>query len=904
MKIKSIILIFVMMLLIFPIDAYATEHIESDYSVNASKFVSDIGVELDLSDFSRTVTRGEFIDIVTDVMKYAPVESGDGTFTDVANSHPHYTAIYTAKSIGIISGAASSRFKPNDAITFNAAIKIMANALGYFNIAEARGGYPTGYVNVAKDIGLTDNVAIGGENALIYSEVINLVYNFMVVDVCEITEITNGDFTWQRIYGKNILYTVYSLTKVEGVVKSAGYTSMVPDFNTNEKVIEINGKTYKTTVKNCEYLLGMRVSAYYNDASSIISAVYVLPENKVYTVDASELTDYENFCIYAYDEASGKDLKFKLNKGFDFVKNGRASHDDIPNFLIQNGKLTLIDNDNDSFFDVVIAKETEYMVVGSVSALTSTAFDTRNGSSVYFGDDENMDYSIVLKSSDGNTSEVKFESLSADMVLSFSISDDGCYTECEASAVTVKGTISEVGSDYAVINGKKYKTNTYFDKYADLRPGIGGEFLLAYDGTLTYVKNLSSGNMRYAYLIDCYIKSQGISKDAGIKLLDQNGSFVTYGIADKLMLNGKSVSREDASVQSALFPDGRVYHQVIRYGVNYDGFVTSIDTPSVPDSNASLADKYISQLPGNDSLKLFGKSVSVFYHSDYQTLTPYISSCAESIIFKVPKDYMSGTSDIKYEDKYFSVIGYTGIPKNGSFTIDIYDQNEQLKPKAIVMYVDASANSSSVTRDQRPQLVDSVTDAIDENGYKTKKITILSGSRYITYYASQSLLEELADVVSSDGTVTEIRMPKGGDIIRTTTNSLGELTALSVDSRYVGKRDMEIFSQSDDQSSNGYQFNFPYFTGLVFSTSANSLVIKAIEAPEFHSYYGDNMQDSLMPFTATQTQYMRYNITTGKAQIIKRTDLQSLLAVGEENASFITVYANRGGALTVVEYVE
>jgi len=68
--------------------------------------------------------------------------------------------IQTAVEFGIIRGFSDGTFKPYDTLTYEQAIAMIMRALGYssigqFSLVTTYGGFPTGYLYVATQIGLT-----------------------------------------------------------------------------------------------------------------------------------------------------------------------------------------------------------------------------------------------------------------------------------------------------------------------------------------------------------------------------------------------------------------------------------------------------------------------------------------------------------------------------------------------------------------------------------------------------------------------------------------------------------------------------------------------------------------------------------------------------------------------------
>ena len=114
------------------------------------------------------VTRAEMAQFIINAkhmkgVKY-DIPAGEELFTDVADDadvskrHWAFNTIYLAKSLGVINGHGDGTFEPEGKVTYEQAVKMIVNLLGYGPKAESKGGYPNGHIMVASEIGLTKYV--------------------------------------------------------------------------------------------------------------------------------------------------------------------------------------------------------------------------------------------------------------------------------------------------------------------------------------------------------------------------------------------------------------------------------------------------------------------------------------------------------------------------------------------------------------------------------------------------------------------------------------------------------------------------------------------------------------------------------------------------------------------------
>lgn len=117
-------------------------------------FSGDADGNLRLED---SITRAEAAKMICTILCY-PADAKESSFPDVAPGHWAVGYIETAKNAGIVSGDESGNFRPSDPVTNEEYLKMIVSALGFNPMAEARGGYPAGYVTIAHTYGLTKDM--------------------------------------------------------------------------------------------------------------------------------------------------------------------------------------------------------------------------------------------------------------------------------------------------------------------------------------------------------------------------------------------------------------------------------------------------------------------------------------------------------------------------------------------------------------------------------------------------------------------------------------------------------------------------------------------------------------------------------------------------------------------------
>jgi len=137
------------------------------------------------------------------------VTEDTGKFEDVLAAHWAGDYIDTAQNIGIINGVSETTFAPESYITYEQAIKMVVAALGYNDEATQKGGYPSGYMTVAKDLGILDGVQIVDENYATRADIARIVRNALDVPFYFLT---NDNGTIRREASAISLYEIHDIT--------------------------------------------------------------------------------------------------------------------------------------------------------------------------------------------------------------------------------------------------------------------------------------------------------------------------------------------------------------------------------------------------------------------------------------------------------------------------------------------------------------------------------------------------------------------------------------------------------------------------------------------------------------------------------------------------------------------
>ena len=182
-KVLSFVLVLSMILGSFGMAfaAPAADVVGKDYE-DAVNVLTELGVVAGYKDGTyrpeNVVTRAEMATFIIKAMGLADYAVEKSAFTDMAGHWADPFVAYAA-SLGFVAGNTDGTFNPDAPVTYDQAITMLVQALGYQG-KYLTGGYPGAFVNQAKTLGMLDGVKSGvaGANR---GDVATLLFNTLTV---------------------------------------------------------------------------------------------------------------------------------------------------------------------------------------------------------------------------------------------------------------------------------------------------------------------------------------------------------------------------------------------------------------------------------------------------------------------------------------------------------------------------------------------------------------------------------------------------------------------------------------------------------------------------------------------------------------------------------------------------
>ncbi len=180
------------------------------------------------------VTRAEMAKLLYTMVSTGSVSNTATQFADVASEHWASGYIQYSKQLGFIDGYDAVTYGPEDSVTYEQVLKLVLCAMGYKNAAEYAGGFPTGYLLVAADIGLTKGIKVNSPSEPAPRSVVaSVIYNGMNLPIMKQTKF-GSEPEFKAMDGSDdangvfltLLNKTYGTYKVEGKVVATSKTAL------------------------------------------------------------------------------------------------------------------------------------------------------------------------------------------------------------------------------------------------------------------------------------------------------------------------------------------------------------------------------------------------------------------------------------------------------------------------------------------------------------------------------------------------------------------------------------------------------------------------------------------------------------------------------------------------------
>lgn len=588
------------------------------------KFLQTIGGIAQKYDAVKNVTRSEFCKMTAEIlhpdMTISKAGKGESLFQDVTGETKSADYIKFCKELGYISGDGENRFYPEREITGYEAAVILINALQYTRLAQAKGGYPTGYLSTAYEIGLTKGVSVNS-GTVSGGAAAKLFYNALFADLVVVGQVSEAHIGLTVDSDSNLLKERYHIEEYDAQVVDNGITSLTGESIHESQYIVLrlpDGNMLKVfdEKEQCAGYLGSRLKIYIHNNQEQDRRELVLfsihTSSQEITLQASDILSMtETQVRYEKEKDSGKELKLSFTAGGPvMILNGiQLISYEMEAVLPKEGFLRLIDLERDGRYDIVdIISFNCYGSVDDMGATRNIVVDDIKESILCKVnprmrirlDEEEADYRLILSDAYPTMDDVPLDS-----VISVAESpepvDGKKFYYLVVHDERIEGAVEGIDTTEGeiLIGGKGYPVS---DSLLSIKPNLLGTLSMDKEitayldcfGKIAYIESGASGK-NYAYLIGAEAE-RSLEEEVKIKIFLPEEGVKVLPLRASVTIDGVSYTGLDSQLE-ALARRPAEYSQIkggpsaVEYlskpvilKKNAEGYVTEIDTeyPNYP----------------------------------------------------------------------------------------------------------------------------------------------------------------------------------------------------------------------------------------------------------------------------------------------------------------------------------
>ncbi len=761
--------------------AYSDVPANADYR-EAVEVLTALGALTDSGEFrpDEEMTRAAFVDMLVQLIAPDFIPAETDVFRDVEPDHPYYRSVMTAEQHGLISGYGRRIFRPDELITPAEAVSIVIRLLGYWQQAENMGGFPSGYLARAANLGVLKGLTLG--QTLSKSQAAVMLYNMLEIDIAQLKGIgEQADFV--IVPGENVLTKFLECDVISGVIQANAFTGLASvDAKTPRGQVLITDSRGTSVLAyvgetDAASLLGYGVKAYYQeDAEGDYQLLYVSQaRTNVLEIDSKDLIDVQSGRI-TYFQEDGRSTFATLLTSVDIIFNGIAYPDyDLSRLLEADGKLTLVDNNNTGY-GVAFVQEYQTFVLSVLDTGDRVIYGKYTPYTAFaYGEMEDKD-GLVIRDIEGR--EMRLNSLMANQVLTIMPSQDGTYVEIIVSSQKITGTMDAVAldEDKMWLDGIQHTVApSFLEEAGKIAVGYTGTFLLDFAGRIAGKLGTTNDTTQYGY-IKQVAQMGGIDNEIKLKLMTTDGAMVEMDVADKLELDGvKGKTPEDLYALLTVTEGSGSYTnmQVVRFKTNAKNEINYVDT-----ANLTSSEDPVTSLRKMDvSTSADGES----WRSGAGIFGSRVIANTETVVFFVPT---AGPGNDQISDEKFLVRTNSSFIHNQRYAnLVAYDVSDGGIASIIVWPNTTLEEGSDIpSTDALCSMVDSVTMAVNSEGEEVPRLYFMEDG------ALKSLFVDSVNTVQKPVYDNNWEIVPGqyiqlerGDVIRYATNAQGEISGISVD---------------------------------------------------------------------------------------------------------------------------
>lgn len=725
-------------------------------------------------ELEKHISRSDFVNIAARTI--GATESATNVYyADVPRENANVASINAFREMGFLSNS-EQFFRPDEAITYAEAAKIVLSIAGYDVYANAMGGFPSGYMTAASRLNILPNCA--DSTALTYTEALTMIYNVFSTGIYDIKTISGDvDLTYET--ASETVFSIYRNIYIDEGTVTAEVIASANGSTAGENEVIIDGEKYN--IDENIYIDGQflnYIKFFYEKQNNDTKYIFYTQNsergsNKDDLIISSEdlrSFDSSSYIISYYSKNEKLQTRgfsrsaLVYYNGSEYTDSVSAAFDEFINGN-KRGSIRLKDINADGTYDAVIIKSYRNFVVNMI--------DDVNG--VYY----NMaDHSDSIKISDYTGLSVKNANLqkaaltiATPSVFSVAESKDKQFIEIIICGDRVEGTVKLVqkNTDYTevTIGERTFKVDSaYSAAFPEFVSGADYSVILDTYGYAAYAEAKVKDDYKIGLLTDCVSNTDGFSRSVKFKIYENgSGGVKVFECADTVKIDGKKydISENDpfyaipGSDSANVSGGAKIEQQAIRYKLNDADEVCEVDTYTVGENED--ADNTLTKVKGP-----FG--FNRYYNRNIRLGTSVLRDQSKTVMFAKPRTDKNGyllSYDIASGQNYPEDSYVLDADGNKILTDDTMFRNEYFIPieqwaRLDVYNFDSNTSYADIlVYTYEPYLLsadcflyDSYGEMLNSNGESVPMIVCYNGAKQVTYALLSTEVEKVKTLKRGD----------------------------------------------------------------------------------------------------------------------------------------------------------
>lgn len=782
---------------------------EEDIQIADKLVVLGVTEEREAEALSDFVLRRDMVAILVKYLRLSSVavDKTASPFLDVSAVDPQIGDFHTLYNAGYISGDDTGYYRPNDNLTYNEAVTMVINAIGYKTFAERSGGYPSGYLYIANKYDMLDGLSGSGSEPIPYYDLYRLL-NAGLHAAAIVVNVYDNEGNGDYVLSSEITFVEenYGMKIIEGIVTGNENTRLRAQESdrVDRNQIEIDNVVYDTPEQEYADLLGYPVTAYAKqDGSGNYEIAYLEAKLDSYyemELSADDLLKAKTTSsrIYYLDENEKEKHINVLATMPDVIYNGkcRTGYGALQNALPDNGSVLALDNNKDNVYDILFVWEYENFAVAAYDSLSGTYVEAYTGATKTIDPDKD---DVRVYTTDGN--EVSLSQIERDTVISiYESANTSGYKLITIYLLedVIQGTVEEITSNNTyIINGQEYElaknlqdyiTNSQF---AGIKPNMTASFLLDVSGKIAlYEVGETAADGKYGFVAGVDAKL-GLSRALTLKIYTEEGKWVEAEVTNPVNIDGQRlVLNSDTAINTAA---GQIVVGDVVVFATSGSKISYIDTKAPNYGNDTpLKDKgNLREITSGTDFR--ARNGITFVWND-ATIDPFVIRDGNVIIFSVPAmgelledeeaygvSNKLGKNYLGNQPTYAQYSWYQKIDSFAAYNMGVSDID--VATCVVLRGTSGGVSASSLNAKSPLVVVSKISTAINKDGEVSPKLYYYQGGAELGAIANDNIAysytktNNITNATSVPFAQAEL---KHGDVIQISTDDDGYIDGINV----------------------------------------------------------------------------------------------------------------------------